>query len=630
MNSKYIRLLEYLISRKEKTTAGKLAVVLGVSSRTIKTYIRDINRDMDCEVVSSSRDGYLVNREVVCRLLEMPSVQRGFPQNFEERARYIIKSILIDGENSADIYDISEDIFVGYQTLVNDVYKMNKVYESQGIRFSIVKGQFKIEGSEEMKRELISRVIREEAGDSELNLDLLADIFIDFDVHGFSDAIRRIYKESGYFLNDFNFVNLLQQILIMVKRSDYPVTEDMTKIASINKSFVNEVINCIEECLDTKVTEYTREQLELLISCNSIFPDQIDDFKPDDEIDKTMVEITGMIIRSIDEDYYVNLNSDIFKLPFTLHLSILHQRVTGNITVSNPMADIIRKTCPIIYDMAVRASDIIKQSWGFPLNMDETSFLALHIGGEIERQKTEEEKLTVILVCQDYHGLREWLYHEVMKNFGNRVHVKAIVSSIEDTPDHQAIILAVNPQTRTKRYQNMVLIDPYHSIPCREICDVLDRVGIQKKILFMINNFDKIFSEKLFMVLGQEDKWSVIENMSKILFQEGYVSTHFQDNVNIRERAASTAFEFIAIPHSMKHDAYKTAVCIGVSQEGIRWDEQLVHLVFLFCVNKSDAHYFKEIFEAILILFDDEKTISKLSNCCSFEQFKKGCTTFHR
>ena len=73
----------------------------------------------------------------------------------------------------------------------------------------------------------------------------------------------------------------------------------------------------------------------------------------------------------------------------------------------------------------------------------------------------------------------------------------------------------------------------------------------------------------------------------------GYVHADFKDEVWKRERASSTAFMNIAIPHPMKMSAYKTSVAVVVCPKGMEWTNQhIVNVVFMIAFHKIDNKHF--------------------------------------
>ena len=176
MNEKHRKLLEYLFRQRECVTAGRLAEIFGVSSRTIKTYVKDINEQYRQELIVSSKNGYMLDKTQAKCALDMAREEE-IPQDFEERCAYLIKRLLIGKKERLDLFDISEEICIEYQTLSNDVYRMNRIYREYRVKFSVKKGFLYIEGGENAKRRLLADVIREETKEHLITEELLAQLF---------------------------------------------------------------------------------------------------------------------------------------------------------------------------------------------------------------------------------------------------------------------------------------------------------------------------------------------------------------------------------------------------------------------------------------------------------------------
>ena len=96
----------------------------------------------------------------------------------------------------------------------------------------------------------------------------------------------------------------------------------------------------------------------------------------------------------------------------------------------------------------------------------------------------------------------------------------------------------------------------------------------QKKLHILSDNFSVFFNESLFLLHTDDHmrKENVIRSLHNKLYEQGYTSPLFYEDVMKREEAASTAFGKIAVPHSMKMDAKKTGIALALSRQGIEWD----------------------------------------------------------
>ena len=157
----------------------------------------------------------------------------------------------------------------------------------------------------------------------------------------------------------------------------------------------------------------------------------------------------------------------------------------------------------------------------------------------------------------------------------------------------------------------------------KEIYSQIQTVLDRKKMQILTEYYPQFFSPALFYLDKQADsrREDILKILCRKLHNEQFVSSHFLDEVLKREQAASTAFGQIAIPHSMKMDCEKTGLAIAISPGGIQWGAQRVHIVLLIAINEKDSHLFKELYEALILLFSDPSILEVLRQCKTFEEF---------
>ena len=135
--------------------------------------------------------------------------------------------------------------------------------------------------------------------------------------------------------------------------------------------------------------------------------------------------------------------------------------------------------------------------------------------------------------------------------------------------------------------------------------------------------FEKNISEKA------ENKFQLIEFLSKNLSGTSITNKAFFENVIKREKSSSTAFGKIAIPHSIELNTLETKLIIGVDKNGFIWDNQaIVNIVFLISINTENLQEFRHIFEALLYLFENENIIDYLAESTTALEFKNRIKSF--
>ena len=119
-----------------------------------------------------------------------------------------------------------------------------------------------------------------------------------------------------------------------------------------------------------------------------------------------------------------------------------------------------------------------------------------------------------------------------------------------------------------------------------------------------------------------QNKEQAIKYMTEILEKTGYVNSFYYDEVLDRERRSSTAFEHIAVPHSMKMDACKTGMFILLNEkEPIPWGDHAVNIILLFAVNKDERAIFHDVFDNLIVLLLEKPNAAKVLRSNSYIEF---------
>src|SRR3954454_23869670 len=113
MNNKYRKILRHLSTQQDWTSSAQLANFLGISKRSVKTYIAELN-SMEKGLISSSKKGYQVDLEKLNPFLK--KMTQTIPQSPKERAEYLLKS-LVNADGPLNIFDLSDELYISEVTL---------------------------------------------------------------------------------------------------------------------------------------------------------------------------------------------------------------------------------------------------------------------------------------------------------------------------------------------------------------------------------------------------------------------------------------------------------------------------------------------------------------------------------
>lgn len=635
MNEKHQKLLQYLSSENRIVTSNELANALGVSARSIKNYVALINSTADNKIIISSRSGYRINNNSHIPFL-LESENEKIPQTNEERSFYIIKRLILNPSIDLHLFDLCEYLCISYSTMKSVISKMNNMYKMYNVQFISENDKVKIIGDEKDKRKLISYVINEESGDNFTDITQVKQAFPDFDTDTLYGIIIETFKKHNYYLNDFASSNLLFHLVIMINRKKQGNSLDSTEytMSPLNENeqeLLNDLYNYIENIFNISFNSYEQTELYVLFRANANY--SLTNSKQDviDLVGPEIIKLTNHYVERINALYMIDLSSDDFILPFALHFKGLLFRAKNNKCTSNPMAEQIKNNSPIIFDMAIYISLDLMDTYDIFISEDETAFLAMHIGAEIERQHKNKSKVPAILLCPDYHSISTNLLNTLMLDFGNQINIIRSVHSEKELHAFEAefkasdyIMIFTTIPTSSINKNTIVNISPFDVHNQYEmIQETISENQKSYKNYKLKEYFNLFFEEELFIANSKmKNKNQILTFLCDKLVVKGYVDSSFEKQVYRREEAATTAFQNIAIPHSVQMDAIKTSISVAISKPGFRWGKNTVHLVLLLAINKADKQTFRVLYESLISLFNDHTTIQEVRNCKSFEEFE--------
>lgn len=619
-------LISLLVKSDSPKTSKQLASDLNVSYKTITNYINEINADK--EIIYNFKGKYWIDKIQAENLLNEKIL---IPQNYDERSEYIISRLLSYHNEAINIYKLCDDLCISYSTVKNDIAKLNQQYRYLDIHFFLKNNCLQIEGKERNKRKLMSKIIYDQHKNI-MSIKLLADSFPNIQISLLAEIINKILKTHNYYLNDFARLNLLIHYSIIIDRmqnghkinseEDFFKFDDMT---SSEKSMISDFVQQLSSNFNITLSE--NEMFDLLIvirtNCQKTDIEQTNIFK--EHIDNEIIKYVDRLIHNLKDIYYLDLDDDQFIVPFTLHLNNLLKRIKFKHTIQNPLAKQLIENSPILYDIALFIAkdfcDYFHINYG--LSDDEIGFLTIHIGSQIERDNVGINKLNIILVCPDYINTATSIRNKLLYNLGTKINIIETVSAI-DIINESADAIISTIFLDNKASIPTVNVSPF--ISDQDLSNIYNTLTIaknKKNINILQKNFESLFNKNTFIIANENmTKEQAIHLMATSLYKNGNVKIDYEEKILIREKSAPTSFYNFAIPHSFEMEAEVSGICVLISHDGIKWNNNTVNIVLMLAINKKDNIYFYQLYDAIINIFTDEKYKNIIKEILSYEQFK--------
>lgn len=627
MQDKLSELIKILLKSESSVVSKKLAEQLHVSARTIRNYVHEINGLSDNNIISASSNGYyIIDKLAATELLRIKQeVGSHIPQNNEERFTYIVQKLLRN--NFLDSFSLANELYISYATLKRTINYINKRLEQWKIKIISSHDQLSLSGKESNKRQLFSYLIYRESTGNLLNSNYLEKSFgkkTSFELQSITD---KIIKKYGLQLNEFSYNNLLLHLLILVSRLSIgkTITSQVSESDSTLGKYTVDFAKSVKEKFSAEITSSEIQEIDVLFKSNANLYSEISNQK---YFDKSFMKNIEKIIEKVENMYLVDLSSDKFVQPFSIHTYNLLFRLKHNLTIHNPVKTDICNNFPLIYDIATYVAFQINEIWHFKVSEDEISFIALHIGAEIERQKQAPQKLKAEIIVPTYLNIKEQVHDFFRRNFTKDIAIVKEtdkINSYNSNDSYDIIFLIMFPNEKEQINNKYVQLNPFDLNKQKvKIQTVIDETSLRMKKEEFKQKTLPFFTDKLFWNI--EYKASQ-EEVTKKAYEEmkslNIVNSSFYQEIMQRETMGSTAFNKIAIVHPMSYNSMKTMVAVVLSKNGIKWDNKVVNIVFIISISKQYKDEFRDIYENLMDFLSNEETFNRVLESKTIDEFYK-------
>ncbi len=617
--------LNFIKTQHDWIDSSTLANYLNVSTRSIRKYVNEINSTG--EFILSSKKGYKVNLNNNCQT-KVDSSENISPDN---RLNLILKELIVNS-NGINIFDLSEELFVSPATIEGDIVKANKFIGSYNLKIKQSKFLLKLIGNESAKRKLMSSIIFKETGSDFLSLFDVQKIYQEYNLTKLKENIIYILKKYNLFINEYAINNILLHLMITIdriKKNNYIESVEVVNYIDNNNdiSISRDISNFLESEYNLTLTSAELYYLvfQLTNKTTVLNYHEMDTKLLPNYIDEHFVKLTKKIIKNVYDLYFIDLSDDEFVVKFTLHVKNLISRAKNNQVLRNQIPQKLKDSYPLIYDISVYICNQIQILENIEIDEDEISYISLHVGSFFDRQKLLEDKILCALITPNYYDLQFKIVRDLEKRFNESIEIIQIFSDTHNLDFDNKVDMVITTLPISDRCPiPFVYVNPYLN---RKDYDNIQSKFIQikdrKNILTVQNHLEMYFSESLFMKnIYLDSAKDYIKFMGNILYKNKYVKPNYIDDVLIREKMSSTAFNNnVAIPHSMKMDALKTGVCLIVNDKPVKWGEEKVQIIAMIPINEKEKEKFNYIFESFIEILSEWNNVKELTKADNYSSF---------
>ncbi|MFD0051246.1 BglG family transcription antiterminator [Actinomycetes bacterium NPDC127524] len=637
LNSRMTSILRELLKAETFVTSEYLAQVLTVTSRTIRSDIKELEAivaDYGASIKSIRGTGYQLDihddqyfRQLLNKIGEQEKDKYdGIPTLPEDRVRYIIKRLLL-AEGYIKLDEIAEELFISRSTLQNNLKNVKNVFQRYGI--TLVKRPnygLKVSGDEFKLRLCISDHLFEKfKNDIELAYSDLP-IYTKEDLNFIRKVILNQINSNNISLSDIGLNNLLIHIVIAFQRikSGKYVTLYCNDLLELKKEkqhqVAEEIVKEIERELNVRFPEQEVAYITIhLLGTKMVTEMQLYESTFHGLMDIQIDTVVNKMLKKIDHELILGIKEDkeLF-VAICLHLKPAIHRFHFGINLANPLLEDIKASYPVAFQAAVIAGTVLKQELKIDINENEMGYLALHFGAAIENAKKAEKAKRCLIVCASGVGSARLLVSKIRSKFGDKIE---IVGTTDYYKLHLISLHAIDFIISTIHIPNDL------PIPVIQVHTILGGGDFEKieTILTQRNNQKVPFIKEELVFLHQlfETRDEVLDFLCKKLQSLRLVDEIFLESVLARERLSPTSYgNFVAIPHPMTPQTETTFWAICTLNKTIDWGGKRVQFICLLSVEKNSGNDLQNMYDYLIELIDDSQVVQQLNKCKTYKEFE--------
>lgn len=588
-------LFQELLKLNQPTTSYQLSFVIGVSIRTVKTYITLMNQQLtpyDICIKSKAGEGYWLEFGENAQLEKAKKIfDQELQDSFEEipkynyeRINYIIKKLLVV-DFHVKLEDLMDEIYVSRSTLTQDLKEVRKLLKKfRLVLVSRANYGIIIEGSEIDKRLCISEYFFHY--NQKANYTIESENMINTgknkeEYNHILNYLKLVCEEYSCILSDFSLNNLAIHISIGMRRCtfyNYIKVED-------------EIINTYKDTIEFRAATALIKKLEHEFHCmlpigeTIYYAMHLESKRISEQSNITqqerslLEECISIMLAEVKNNFELNLDDDneLYQYLYS-HIPQMIRRLKNHMVIRNPLVyDNLRR-----YLFATKvthsACEVISNFYHVEVDIDEFGYLVLYFNLAITKYENRK-RIKIGFVSGRGRPESIMYFNEIQEFLSHERYVFQLV----DMEDIQSNKIKLDFIITTYTLPQDIKIKSY-LIQCDTY---LEEIRIQlNHQLYHTLQFNKYFKEEFSSFnLSGSTKEEVLLNFYRLLNERGHLKK-IPDTCDL--------FKDNELGNGIVHfqDLYRicrSEMCfVAVLNRPILWDQDIVR-VLIFTKTKRDG-----------------------------------------
>jgi len=582
-----------------------LAGMNDVTARTIREDIKLVNLAIGAEgaeIQSLMGQGYLLVIEDVDAFKSFLKESTGrtceTPATHEDRVTFIICELLLTGRYIKSD-DLANALFISRSTLQNDLKAVKKTFAQYNLEIeSRPNYGMRASGTEMNMRFCLSQyVFDRRAHKSEPS----SDYFDSGEISAIHEVVTEALDDNHLVMTDIAINNLVIHIAIALHRirGGHSVDEQNTALNTLTNHrehmIAKQIVESCESSFRVVFPAYETIYISLHLSGTKIISQADGDVEKD--YDRELQRVIDRTLRAVDRQYTMQIRRDKeLRLSLLLHLKPAINRHRYHMNVRNPMLEDIRQHYPLAFEIAVYAGKIIESETDTVMDENEIGYIALHIGGAIERGKLKTAPKRCIVVCASGAGTSQLIYYKLRNHFGQ---------SLEVVDTMQYYRLGEHALSGIDFIISSIPVEAVMPVPVIEVNAIMNNNDLKRIERFIVQNESGVFSDYIrddLVFIGQDlgSKEAVLSHFDSMFREKGLADDTFLSSVMEREAVMPTSFgNRIAVPHPLVPQSGETFLSFMTLDKPVVWGEHKAQLICMLMVKKGSHEDLQVVYDTL-------------------------------
>ena len=653
MNKRQIEILKNLHSKKEFTTFAHLAEKFNVSVKTVRNDIGAIRDFLDGESLNTAGadfgSGLIETKTHLGVRLniseeEWQKISLQNDGNDEKDAVFFIIRHLMKNK-SLTAQRLAEQYYLSRTQLEKVISKVSKWFFEKHIPFERRRGKgISIRCSEfNYRMALLAHCRENTAFYSELANVGGSEVFVvgyedyraicgaldGLEPKKASEALKNTEEQFGLTLNYASGFDLLFLISLCIMRTgeniEVPTSEKRITDGGSDALFADELIKRLESAYNIILPQNEKKFIEFAAEISEIR--EFDDVSARRNFEAMNIELCRFTMRAvtlIGEVTGAALRDDkFFVKQMFLQLKVTIARLKYGIVFKNGLLSQIKLNYPNMMAIAWFLGNIFEKELELELNENEAGFLALHIGGAIERQLSS---VTACIVCDYGVGISQVLKEKIMRRIPE-IKITSVFSGRDIHKIKSEMCDFIISATSLDGYRlNRDIINVGNLLSASDIERLEEQVktvrtkrrGLSKQLKPKTSLFN---TELIFPKCDFSKKEELLHMMCARLENLGYVTQGFEKTVLEREKSTPTDIgNGFALPHGLGNFVNHSAAAFATLKEPIEWTKNgdTADIVFLAAFDMDESGEIKEeivrFYKSLVSFMEQDGNCDRLRN----------------